>query len=111
MAGDYFGDDSENDMSQTGAQPEDAEDAADGGADEDSEDDSSSQETFLVPKSALGGKDPNPGDVCKFKAVRSYDDEVEFEYVKDGSDSGGDDEMSKADAAMDKMGQDNADNA
>lgn len=61
-------------------------------------------ETFLVSKSNLGGTDPQPGDVCKFKVVRVHDDEVEFEWVSDDNkneDSNPD--MQKASGELDTM--------
>ncbi|MFI5222949.1 MAG: hypothetical protein ACHQX3_01685 [Nitrospirales bacterium] len=69
-----------------------------GPSDEKSED---SGETFLVPKSALGGKETTPGTRCEFEVVHEYEDEVEFKYLPHGEnkESG----MERADAALDKM--------
>lgn len=68
-------------------------------------DDSSEKETFLVPKSALMGKDPQPGEECKFRAVHSYEDEIEFEYVKHDEKSKS--SMGAADEQMDQMASQN----
>ncbi len=43
--------------------------------------------TGLLPLNAFGGHTPEVGDVCKFRVVQIYDDQVEVEYVKhDGED-------------------------
>ncbi len=61
-------------------------------------------ETFLVSKSNLGGSDPQPGDVCKFKCVRVHEDECEFEYVKDDNkNETANPDMAKAQSQMDEM--------
>ena len=43
-------------------------------------------ETFMVPKSALYGKDIKAGDTKTIKAVKVYEDEIEFECAKEGSE-------------------------
>lgn len=78
--------------------PTDAETPAESGPDDEQE--PSGKETFLVPKSALGGKDPEPGDICKFKAVASHEDEVEFEYVPHDKPES---KMDQADKAISNM--------
>jgi hypothetical protein len=38
--------------------------------------------TGLLPRNAFGGKSPEVGDVCKFRVVQIYDDQIEVEYVQ-----------------------------
>lgn len=42
------------------------------------------QQTAVIPKAALMGKNPQPGDTLKFKVVAVHDDEVQVvcEYGK-----------------------------
>jgi len=42
--------------------------------------------TGLLPFNAFGGKTPEVGDVCSFRVVQIYDDQVEVEYVRHGKD-------------------------
>ncbi len=64
-------------------------------------------ETFLVPKSALGGKEPKPGDTCEFKVERVYEDECEFSYVKHGNSETKEEnpDMDKANEDMESMAE------
>ena len=41
--------------------------------------------TGLLPLNAFGGKTPEVGDVCRFRVVQVYDDQVEVEYVQHDS--------------------------
>lgn len=42
------------------------------------------EQTALLPKSIFpGGEAPEPGDVCEFEVVRSYENEVEVKYKKE----------------------------
>lgn len=69
-------------------------------------DDSPEENTFLVPKDALGGKEPNPGDKCTFEIVKVHGDEVEVRYVgEEESDSeyGDKGTMKESLGDMDKM--------
>jgi hypothetical protein len=73
----------------------------------DNESEEPDEQTFLVPKSALKGKEPQPGETCKIEAVHVYDGEIEFKYVphdeKKESDS-----MAEADRQMDSMASGNS---
>lgn len=62
-------------------------------------------ETFLVSKSALGGKEPEPGDICEFKCVRVYEDEAEFKYQKHNESESENEDMAKAHEDMDMMAE------
>ncbi len=73
--------------------------------DEDQEGEESESQTTLVPKSMFGGKEPQPGDVCKFEIEHIYEDEVEIRYVNDNEKPKS--EMSMADEKMDQMGEAN----
>lgn len=44
--------------------------------------------TALLPYNAFGDKTPEPGDVCSFRVVNVYDDQVEVEYVPHGEEGG-----------------------
>lgn len=44
--------------------------------------------TALLPKSICAGMDVQPGQTLTLKVVKTYDDEIEVEYVK--GDEGGD---------------------
>lgn len=58
-------------------------------------------DTFLIPKSALYGKNIKPGDKETIEVVSVMDDEVEAKCVgkKDESES----DMDRADSALDEM--------
>ena len=68
-------------------------------------DESAEKESFLIPKSALGGKEPNPGDECTFRIVKVHGDEVEVEYVDSEKDEsmGDKPEMAESMKGMDSM--------
>lgn len=65
----------------------------------------SGQETALLPKSIFPDKDLEPGKVCKFRVVATYEDEVEVEYVRSEKDSGDSDEIKEysAEEQIDRM--------
>lgn len=56
------------------------------------------QETFLAPKSALGGKTLKVGNKCEFEIKSIMEDEVELEYVEHKKD---DDKKESKDAPDD----------
>lgn len=68
---------------------------------EQAEPEDESGDTFLIPKSALYGKNIKPGDKETIEVVSVMDDEVEAKCVgkKDSSES----DMDKADSALDSM--------
>lgn len=45
--------------------------------------DEGAEQTALLPKSILAGKDFKPGDEVVLKVVHIYDDEVEVEYASE----------------------------
>lgn len=59
------------------------------------------EDTFLIPKSALYGKDIKPGDKETIEVVSVMDDEVEAKCTgkKDSPES----DMDRADSALDSM--------
>lgn len=75
------------------------------GGDEPRDEQSSDQETALLPRSIFGGqKDPEVGSECKFRIVHVYDDEVEVEYVPHKSTKPGRGQaMSDAEDEIDRM--------
>jgi hypothetical protein len=64
-------------------------------------------DTALVPKSIFRGKIPEFGQVCRFKAVHVWEDEVELSWEKDEGDSSPDkgkrSTMDTATDSFDKM--------
>lgn len=58
------------------------------------------QETALLPKSILGGKEFSPGDEVVLKIVAIHEDEVEVEYAKEPSKE--EDESARKTPTMDQ---------
>lgn len=66
-----------------------------------SKDSSSDYDTFLVPKSAFGESEPNPGDKETIEVVHVYEDEIECRCTGGKEESP---KKSTMDEAMDDMG-------
>lgn len=81
-----------------GESPGDGQDQGDPG---DNDEEDSGEESALIPKSLLAGKDFEPGEEVVFEIVKMRGDEVEIKYAKD---KGGDSEMGKADKKLAGMG-------
>jgi len=64
------------------------------------EDNQHEGQTALLDKSVFP-KEPNPGDICNFRVVKVYEDEVEVEYVPEAEEEKS--EMSQAMGKMDAM--------
>lgn len=69
------------------------------------------EETALIPKSLLQGKDVDPGDQVILDVVHVYDDEVEVAYGtkdkdKDDEDEEDKDDMDEANDKLDSMASD-----
>lgn len=96
------GDDEEGaepmDEKPEGESPGDGQDQGDPG---DNDEEDSGEESALIPKSLLAGKDFEPGEEIVFQIVKMRGDEVEIRYAKEKPD---DSEMSKADGKLAKMG-------
>lgn len=59
--------------------------------------------TALVPKSFCAGMDLKPGQTFEAKVVKTYDDEVEIEYVK--SDESESDAMDRSESKLDELAE------
>ena len=70
---------------------------------EQSDDIKSTSETFLSPKSVLGGKKAEVGSEWVFKIVHIYDDEIEWEYATGEEKDNKKSAMSESMDDMDKM--------
>ena len=62
----------------------------------------SSEQTALIPKSILGGKDCQPGEELAMKVVHVYEDEVEVEFAGYNNDSKKRSAMDNAEGGLDK---------
>lgn len=68
-----------------------------------SEADESSEQTALLPKSILAGKDFKPGEEVVLKIVRIHDDEVEVAYATEKPETENKSEGMSADEEIDSM--------
>ena len=74
--------------------------------------DENNEQTALIPKGLLAGKDFEPGEEVVFKIVKMHGDEVEIAYATGeesgedkGEGEGEDSEMAKADKKLSMMAQ------
>lgn len=81
--------------------PEGETDGTDQSEEDDGDAENSVEESALIPKSLLAGKEFKPGEEIVLEIVKMHGDEVEVRYAKE---KGGDSEMSKADGKLAKMG-------
>lgn len=73
-----------------------------GGKEESSDDQKPEGQTALLDKSVFP-EEPKPGDVCKFRVVKVYEDEVEVEYEKEDAEEKSEGKSPSMDEAMGKM--------